>query len=145
MWLAEGVAAGVIAGVFMAIISVIGYLLGLLKSNLIIIDGSFAASQLGREANRTITYALGIFIHLCTSAIFGLVYSIFPRFLDFDTRLMYALAPYVFFLWLAMLFTALPVAGQGILGRKLGKLVWVEQFVLHMVFGISFWWSLGLV
>jgi hypothetical protein len=145
MWLAEGVAAGVIAGVFMAIVSEIGYLLGMFKSNLIIIDGSFAARQLKRSANRTITYALGIFIHLCTGAVFGLVYSLFPRFLDFDIRSIYALAPYVFFLWLAMLFTALPVASQGILGRKLGKFVWAEQFVFHIVFGFSFWWALALV
>lgn len=145
MWLAEGVAAGVIAGVFMAIVSEIGYILGIFKSNLIIIDGAFTAKQLGRGTNRTIIYALGAIIHLCTSAVFGLVYSIFPRFLDFDSRSIYAIAPYVFFLWLAMLFTALPVAGQGILGRKLGKFVWVEQLVVHIVFGISFWWALGAV
>jgi hypothetical protein len=145
MWLAEGVAAGVIAGVFMAIVCEIGFLLGMFKSNLIVIDGSFTAEQLKRGDNRTIIYTLGIFIHLCTSAVFGLFYSIFPRFLDFDTRLIYALAPYVFFLWLAMLFPALPIAGQGILGRKLGKFVWAEQFVLHIVFGVTFWWALGSV
>ena len=145
MWLAEGVAAGVIAGVFMAIVSAIGYVLGIFRSNLVIIDGTFAAKQLKQESNRTITYALGIFIHLCTSVVFGLVYSLFPRFLDFDSRSIYAIAPYVFFLWLAMLFTALPIAGQGIMGRKLGKFVWAEQFVLHIVFGISFWWALGAV
>jgi hypothetical protein len=143
MWLAEGAAAGVIAGVFMAIVSEIGYLPGMFKSNLVVIDGAFAARQLNRGASKTITYSLGIFIHLCTSAVFGLVYSIFPRFMDFDTRSIYALAPYVFFLWLAMLFTALPIAGQGILGKKLGKFVWAEQFVLHVVFGATFWWALG--
>ena len=97
MWLAEGVAAGVIAGVFMAIVSEIGYVLGIFRSNLVIIDGTFAAKQLKQESNRTITYALGIFIHLCTSVVFGLVYSLFPRFLDFDSRSIYAIAPYVFF------------------------------------------------
>jgi hypothetical protein len=144
MWLPEGVTAGVIAGVFMVIVSEILYRLGIFKSNLIITDGTFAVGQLKRGANRTLTYVLGIFIHLCTSAVFGLVYSIFPRLLDFDIRSTYAITLYVVVLWLAMLFIALPVAGQGILGRKVDRFIWAEQFVLHTAFGISFYWALGL-
>jgi hypothetical protein len=144
MWLAEGVAAGVIAGAFMVIVSEVGNRLGLFKSSLIVIDGSFAISRLKMKDNKTGIYALGIPVHLITSAVFGMVYSLFPRFLDFDAREIYALAPYVFFLWLAMLFTALPIAGQGILGRKSGQFAWLEQLVIHTVFGVGFWWALGV-
>lgn len=145
MWLAEGVAAGVIAGAFMALVSEIGYRLGVFKSSLFAIDGSFAISRVKLKENKATIYALGIPVHLVTSAVFGLVYSLLPRFLDFDAREIYALAPYVFFLWLAMLFTALPIAGQGILGIKSGRYTWLEQLVIHAVFGVGFWWALGVV
>ena len=145
MWLAEGVAAGVIAGVFMVVVSEVGHRLGVFKSSLIVIDGSFAISRLKVKDNKLAIYALGIPVHLVTSAVFGLVYSLFPRFLDFDAKEIYALAPYVFFLWLAMLLTALPIAGQGILGRKSGRFTWLEQLVIHAVFGVGFWWALGVV
>ncbi len=145
MWLAEGVAAGVIAGAFMALVSEIGYRLGVFKSSLIAIDGSFAISRAKVKENKASIYALGILMHLVTSAIFGLVYSVFPRYLDFEAREIYALAPYVFFLWVAMLFTALPIAGQGILGSKAGRFAWLEQLIFHAVFGVGFWWALGVV
>ncbi|HUV52979.1 MAG TPA: hypothetical protein VMW64_07875 [Dehalococcoidia bacterium] len=145
MWLAEGVAAGVIAGAFMVVVSEIGYRLGVFKSSLIIIDGSFAVRRLKMLDNQTVVYVFGTFVHLVTSAIFGLVYSLFPRFIDFDAREIYALAPYVFFLWVAMLFVALPIAGQGILGGKSGRFTWLEQLVIHAVFGVGFWWALGVV
>ena len=145
MWLAEGVAAGVIAGAFMVIVSEVGYRWGVFKSSLIIIDGSFALSRLKMKDNEVAIYALGVPVHLVTSAVFGLVYSLFPRFLDFNAREIYALAPYVFFLWLAMLFAALPIAGQGILGKKSGRFAWLEQLIIHAVFGVGFWWALGVV
>jgi hypothetical protein len=34
---------------------------------------------------------------------------------------------YVTVLWISMLFVALPVAGQGFLGKKGGKFAWVES------------------
>jgi hypothetical protein len=52
---------------------------------------------------------------------------------------------YIVMLWLAMLFTALPIASQGIAGRNIGKHVWAEQAMLHIVYGFGFWWALGLV
>lgn len=50
-----------------------------------------------------------------------------------------------FMLWLSMLFVALPIAGQGLLGRKLGSLIWLEQIVLHIIFGIGLWRTLYLL
>ena len=44
-----------------------------------------------------------------------------------------------------MLLTALPVAGQGFFGKKLHRYAWIEQLFLHIVFGLSFWWALGIV
>jgi hypothetical protein len=42
-----------------------------------------------------------------------------------------------------MLFVALPIAGQGSFGKKVGNSVWLEQLFLHAVFGVAFWWALG--
>jgi len=42
-----------------------------------------------------------------------------------------------------MLGIALPIAGQGFLGRKIGPASWLEQAALHAIFGLVFWWSLG--
>ena len=145
MWVVEGVVAGVLAGIFMGIASEIGYRFNVVKSHLIVIDGAFALRLLQREDNRFATYVLGIFIHLITSVIFGVIYVIIARLLDFDTRLVAAIVPYVVFLWLAMLLAALPIAGQGIMGRKIGRTVIAEQLVLHIIFGIGFWWALGLL
>ena len=49
--------------------------------------------------------------------------------------------------WLvaAMLAVALPVAGQGFMGKKIRSSVWLEQLVLHVIFGFSLWWALGIV
>jgi hypothetical protein len=143
MWVAEGIVAGIIAGLFMGAASEIGYRTGRLKSHLIIIDGSFALSTFKREPSGASVYVLGCVIHLLTSAAFGLVYAIIARLLDFDTRLTLALALYVTLLWVAMLFTALPIAGQGMVGSRIGGFVWAEQLVLHVVYGIGFWWALG--
>ena len=145
MWLVEGLVAGLIAGIVMGIVTEIGYRLGLLKANLIIIDGSFALRLLKREPRGANGYLLSSVIHLTTSAAFGLVYVAIARLLDFDTRMTVALVPYVAFLWLAMLFTALPIAGQGVMGNRIRRLVWVEQLVLHVVYGLGFWWALGLL
>jgi hypothetical protein len=48
MWLVEGLVAGLIAGIFMGIATEIGYRLGLLKANLVIVDGSFALRLMNR-------------------------------------------------------------------------------------------------
>jgi hypothetical protein len=145
MWLVEGLVAGLIAGIFMGIATEIGYRLGVIKANLVIVDGSFALRLMNRSESNVAIYALGIVIHLVTSAVFGIIYVILAKLFGFDTRLILAVVIYVFVLWIAMLFVALPVAGQGIIGKKISGIVWIEQLVLHVVFGLGFWWALGLI
>ena len=145
MWLVEGVLAGLIAGILMGIATEIGYRLGLLRSNLIIVDGSFTLRLMSRSERSIAVYVLGTVIHLVTSAVFGIVYVILATLFGFDRRLILAIVVYVFVLWVAMLFFALPVAGQGIMGKKISGMVWAEQLVLHIIFGLGFWWALGLI
>jgi hypothetical protein len=145
MWLVEGLVAGLIAGILMGIATEIGYRLRLLKANLIIVDGSFALRSMNRSGGGAAIYVLGSVIHLVTSAVFGIVYAILANLFSFDMRLVLAVVVYVFILWIAMLLVALPIAGQGIMGRKTGKTVWAEQLILHVIFGLGFWWALGLI
>ena len=145
MWLVEGLLAGVIAGILMGIANEIGYRLGLLKANLVIVDGSFALRSISRSGSNVAVYILGVVIHLVTSAVFGIIYAVLAKFFGFDTRLILAIVSYVFVLWVAMLLVALLVAGQGIMGKKISKKVWVEQLGLHVIFGLGFWWALGLI
>lgn len=141
----EIVAAGVIAGAFMGVVSEFGYRLRLSKSNLLITDGEFATRLIGMGDKSALTYPFGIGIHLVTSAVFGAVYFGITKPFEITLHSAQYIAPYVFVLWLAMLFTALPIAGQGLLGRKLSRFAWVEQLVFHVVFGIGFWWALQTV
>jgi hypothetical protein len=145
MWLVEGLLAGLIAGILMGIATEIGYRLNLLKSNLIIVDGSFALRLMNRAESGVAIYILGITIHVVTSAVFGIIYVILAIVFSFDTRLTLAIVIYVFLLWIAMLFVALPVAGQGVMGKKISGVAWAEQLILHIIFGLGFWWALELI
>ena len=136
------VIAAIIAGAFMALTSEIGYRLGMLKSNLIIIDGAFAIKRLKWKQGTATIYVLGVIIHLMTSAIFGVIYYAIISLFDLSATAIYVIAPYVVFLWLAMLFMALPISGQGMVGQKIGRFSWIEQLVFHAIFGIVFWWML---
>jgi hypothetical protein len=141
----EGIVAGILAGIFMGIVSEIGYRLGALRSSLPIVDGSFAAKLLRIKLETGRMYALGAIVHLVTSAIFGIVYYALALALDFDPTSPGVITVYVAILWLSMLFMALPVAGQGFLGSKMGRFASLEQLVLHIVFGIGFWWALETI
>jgi len=65
------------------------------------------------------------------------------RLLKFDPLNSAALAAYVFVLWLSMLLLALPIAGQGLLGRRAAISAWYEQLALHAVFGVALWLGLA--
>jgi uncharacterized membrane protein YagU involved in acid resistance len=145
MWIAEGILAGLIAGVIMGLISQIGYWTGILKSHLVIIDGKFALEKIRTASSKPAVYAAGILIHLVTSMVFGVVYEVIAKLIGFEIRNYWAITLYVFLLWLAMLVVALPLAGQGFLGKKIHGYVWLEQLILHIVFGFSFWWALGVI
>jgi hypothetical protein len=145
VWIVDGLFAGIIAGVFMGVVSEIGNRLGLIKSHLVIIDGEYGLKMLKRDYSRSMIYAVGTTVHLITSLVFGITYTTIAHFANFDYRHLLWMPLYIMALWLAMLFTALPIAGQGIAGRNIRKHVWAEQAVLHVVYGLGFWWTLGLL
>jgi len=145
MWVLDGIIAGLIAGIFMGILSQLGYWFGVIRSHLIVVDGAFALRMLRRDSGTPATYSVGIIIHLATSIIFGIVYVAIAQLAGFTSQWFVAVAVYVFILWLAMLIVALPIAGQGFMGNKIRGAVWLEQLILHVIFGFSFWWALGIV
>jgi len=145
MSIGEVIAATLIAGVFMALANEAGYRIGIIRGNLLQVDGEFALNRMGVKSTRGLVYIAGISVHLFTSAAFGAVLYIVAEVIDVKADSVGLIAPYVFILWLAMLFSALPVAGQGLLGRRLAGTVWVEQLFLHLIFGIVLWWALGVV
>ena len=145
MWILQGLIAGILAGIGMIVVSEAGYRSGIIKSHLVVVDGSFAVKLLKMISTTMLIYSFGIFIHLCTGAVFGIVYTGLAHYLNFGTHFLLAFSLYILFLWLAMLFLALPVAGQGFFGNRLGKYAWFEQLVLHCVYGLVFWWSLYLL
>lgn len=139
--LTSGSIAGVMAAILMGIVSEAGYRVGLFKSSLILIDGSFLLKSLGKTTGGG-RYLAGIPIHLFTGAVFGAVYVAGTGLLALDPYSPSLTALYFCLLWLAMLFIALPIAGQGMLGRKISSWAWLEQLVLHFVFAIAFYFSL---
>ncbi len=144
MGIIGGILAGLFAGVIMGFISQIGYWLGILKSHLLVIDGDFGLRKIKQPTTTAAVYATGILIHLVTSIIFGIVYVLIAKSIGFEIQSYWAITIYVLILWLAMLLIALPAAGQAVLGRKIHSYVWLEQLILHIIFGFSFWWALGI-
>lgn len=144
MWIIDGILAGLIAGVVMGVISQIGCWTGVLRAHLIVIDGEFVLRMFKLRSTTPAVYAAGILMHLFTSIAFGVVYVLITKFIGIDPATYWAVAVYVALLWLAMLYTALPAAGQGFRGKKIHRYVWLEQLILHCVFGFSFWWALGI-
>jgi len=144
MTIIEVTSAAVIAGIAMAVLTGLGYRLGTIKANLLLIDGKFALNLAGIRARQPLVYAVGTAIHLVTSAVFGVVYYAVTHLFAFDPSNKLLLTAYVFLLWLAMLFIALPVAGQGVLGRHAAASAWYEQLLLHVVFGVVLWMGLSL-
>lgn len=145
MWIIDGIIAGLIAGIIMGIFSQLGHWLSIVKSHLILVDGAFALKMIDRSSGTPATYAVGAVIHLLTSIIFGIIYVVIAKVADFNLQLALPIAIYVLVLWLAMLAVALPIAGQGFMGNKIRSSVWLEQLVLHVIFGFSLWWALGIV
>jgi len=140
----EVTTASVIAGIAMAMLTELGYRLGMIKANLLLIDGKFALNLAGIPARQPLVYIAGITVHLVASAAFGAAYYVITHLFDVDPSNVVVLATYVFLLWLSMIFFALPVAGQGLLGKRAAASAWYEQLVLHAVFGAVLWAGLGL-
>lgn len=137
-----GFLAGAAGGVIMGLISHVLFKLGVFKSSLIVVDGSFLFRMIGRDARPDHVATAGFFIHIVTSAIFGALYFVVTGILGIDapdaTGSFFLIILYVALLWLSMLFIALPLAGQGILGRRSGKHAWLEQLLLHAVYLVAY-------
>jgi len=142
MPLFEGVVSGLAAGILMGLISHAGFKAGMFKSSILIIDGMFLQQRAGLKYNEHHAVLFGGPVHLFTTVSFGLAYALFIGILKVEPMNGWMIALYVFLLWLSMLFVALPTAGQGFLGKRLGSLTWLEQFVLHIIFGIGLWGTL---
>ena len=145
MPLFEVIVAGLAAGMLMGLISHAGLRSGIFRSSLFIIDGTFVQNILRLERDEHKAVLIGIPVHLLTSISFGIGYIVFISLLKQDMLNGWLISFYTFMLWLSMLFVALPVAGQGVLGKKLGSLTWLEQMVLHIIFGIGLWGTLYVV
>jgi hypothetical protein len=130
-----GFLAGAVSGVVMGFVSHICFRRRVFKSSLVVIDGSFFFRTLRVQGSPSLTYAAGLLIHLVTSGIFGALYVVAANFLGLDSLALPLVSFYIFLLWLSMLFIALPVSGEGMLGTKSGPLAWLEQLILHIIFG----------
>lgn len=136
-----GIGAGIAAAVLMGIVSEICYRVGLFKSSLFLVDGSFFFRFYGNGTGKGL-YLAGIPIHLFTGAVFGAIYMAGTGFLRLYPFSPGIVALYFLILWLSMLFIALPIAGQGIMGRNASTHTWIEQFFLHVVFGTGYYYAL---
>jgi hypothetical protein len=137
-----GIIPGLVAGFFMGLCSEIGHRLNIFQSSLIYIDGTFFTRTTGKSFGTGGVYVLGVIIHLFTSAVFGVGYTILVMLLRPEMNPLLFLSGYVFLLYIGMLVFALPVAGQGFLGRRLGRFTWLEQLILHIIYAIAFIWAL---
>jgi uncharacterized membrane protein YagU involved in acid resistance len=145
MFIVEGIIVGLLAGAFMGGTSEILYSLGIFKASQLQVDGKFVTDKLKGESSEAKRYAFGIPIHLFTSVVFGVIYMGFTDVLDWDRESLGLIAAYLFVLWLSMLMVALPVAGQGFLGKNIGQYAWSEQFVTHLVYALVLWWGVHWV
>lgn len=142
MNLFEGILSGLAAGILMGLISHAGFKAGIFKSSLFLIDGSFVQHILRLHPNIKQAVILGIPVHLVTSLSFGIGYVVPVTILKLELLNIWLIAIYIILLWISMLVLALPTAGQGLFGKKLGPLTWLEQMALHIIFGIGLWGTL---
>jgi hypothetical protein len=137
----SGIVAGISAAIFMGAASEIAYRIGIFKSSLLLVDGSFFLRFTGKEPGKR-AYLSGIPIHLFTGAVFGAIYVAATGFFELNPFLPELVALYFFLLWISMLFIALPIAGQGIMGRRASSGTWLEQLFLHVIFGVGYYYFL---
>lgn len=136
-----GFISGAVSGIVMGLISHILFRLNIFKSSLIVVDGSFLFRTLKYHGSSLLMTGAGLCVHLVTSGVFGALYFVATALLGLnaeEVRSFPLISLYVAFLWLSMLFVALPVAGEGFLGRRSGPLSWFEQLILHGVFCICY-------
>ena len=125
--------AGVVAGLGMAAAMGIGELTGLVRVNLPRVDGEFFFRT---RFSKTVTYLLGLLIHLGTSVGFALGYALFGRYGVAHMPWPVAGLLWAIVLWLAFGLTVSPVTGYGWFGSKAGKGTWFELLLTHCVYGL---------
>jgi hypothetical protein len=118
----------------MGLVSHICFKLRIFKSSLILIDGSFLFRTFKLQSGSSVISGIGLVIHLATSGIFGSLYIVAARYLGFNALSLPFVSFYIFLLWLSMIFIALPISGEGVLGARSGPLSWLEQLILHILF-----------
>jgi hypothetical protein len=143
MIIVEGVVAGILAGILMSAASHVCFMTRLFRSSLIFIDGEFLFRTLNVRPNDLVRFLVGSVIHLVTSGVFGGIYTAVMHLLALTPLSALLISTYFFVLWLSMLFIALPIAGQGLLGKKAGTATWFEQFILHIIFGAGYYAALA--
>jgi hypothetical protein len=137
-----GFLSGAVSGVIMGLLSHVLFRLKIFKSSLIVVDGSFFFQTLKLQVSAQLIFAAGMLIHLITSGVFGAIYVLASFFLGFSAMTVVSfmvISIYVALLYLSMLFIALPVAGEGLFGRKSGPFAWFEQLILHVVFAFLYY------
>lgn len=139
--LISGAIAGIMAAILMGIVSEAGYRTGIFRSSLFLVDGAFFLRVTGKGPGRG-EYFAGIPIHIFTGAVFGSIYMAGTTLFSMNAFSPGLVSLYFFLLWLSMLFIALPLAGQGFMGRKASSRTWLEQLFLHIVFGVGYYYSL---
>ena len=140
--LVKGFVSGAAAGLIMGLLSDVLFRLKIFRSSLVVIDGSFLWRTLGLRGGTQPLYAAGLFVHLMTSGVFGAIYVLAGALLGLNAAMvgsLTAISVYVGLLWLSMLFIALPVAGEGLFGRRSGSLIWLEQLILHAIFSLLYY------
>jgi hypothetical protein len=145
--LAIGFVSGAVSGVVMGLFSHFLFLLKIFKSNLIIVDGSFFFRTTKLKSSGQSIFVAGLLIHLVTSGVFGAIYILATSFLGLNAKTVGSfllISLYIALLYLSMLFIALPVAGEGFLGRKSGPYAWFEQLILHVVFALLYYGCLRI-
>ncbi|MCX5811833.1 MAG: hypothetical protein NT178_04730 [Proteobacteria bacterium] len=140
-----GFISGAVSGIIMGLISDILFRLHIFKSSLFAVDGSFLFRTLRLKENPPFLYVSGLCIHLITSGIFGSIYAIATTLFGFDSLSFLFVCLYIIILWLSMLFIALPISGEGFLGKKSGPLTWLEQLFLHAIFCVLYYLCLRVL
>ena len=137
-----GFVCGAVSGIIMGLLSDVLFRLKIFRSSLLVIDGSFFFRTLKMRGAPQLVYGAGLIIHLITSGVFGALYILAGMLLGLSAMTvgsLMAISVYIAVLWLSMLFVALPVAGEGFLGRKSGSFTWLEQLILHVVFAFLYY------
>ena len=143
MIILSAILAGLTAGAVMGTISALGRRLGLVKADLVQVDGAFTLRRLRRPVTGNGIWVAGSLVHLLTSAGIGLAYGVLA-WLGLPVLNWAGVAVFTFLLWLSMLFGALPVAGAGFLGGKAGRTAWLEHLVLEAIFGLVLGLMMGV-